>query len=138
MKIEDMLPRFSHILSLLVLLKKSKFSNVINITTFYLLNILNISWRLSKMKSESLKLRQKLSYLGIVHLAFEKKCLLSHYKQPRIFQNANFYANLKTLKFGTKIPLFGYFFFGWNLKLRKSYLKLSFSNWKILRENKNA
>ena len=93
MKIEDMLPRFSHILSPLVLLKKSKFSNVINISTFYLLNILNISCRLSKMKSESLKLRQKLSYLGIVNLAFEKnvychiRSILEFFKMQIFMQN---------------------------------------------------
>ena len=35
--------------------------------------------------------------------------LLSHLEQPRIFQNAKFRAKLKTLKFWTKIALYGCF-----------------------------
>ena len=57
------------------------------------------------MKKESLNLGHKLLYLGIVRLKFEKKLLL-HLKQPRIFQNIKFHAELKILKLGPKLLVF--------------------------------
>ena len=57
----------------LVLIKESKFSSFYNVTTFFLVNMLNNSFRLSKMKQESLYLGTKLSYLGIFRLTFEQK-----------------------------------------------------------------
>ena len=44
-------------------------------------------------------------YLGTFRVTYEKT-LLSHLKQPRIFQNPKFRAKLKILKFWTKIALF--------------------------------
>ena len=94
-----------------VLIKESKFSNyfIINITTFYLVNILNNSCRISKIKNESLNLGPKLSYLGF-KLTFQKKKL--YLKQPRFFYNTKFWVKLNILKFKTKNPLFGYFWVG--------------------------
>ena len=57
------------------------------------------------MKKEFLNLGQKLLYLGIVRLKFEKNLLL-HLKQPRIFQNIKFHAELKILKLGPKLLVF--------------------------------
>ena len=57
------------------------------------------------MKKESLNLGQKLLYLGIVKLKFEKKLLL-HLKQSRIFQNIKLHAELKILKLGPKLLVF--------------------------------
>ena len=60
------------------------------------------------MKIESLNVGLKIALFGYFRLTFEKK-LLSHLKQPRIFQDAKFRPKLKSLKFGTNIALFGCF-----------------------------
>ena len=77
-------------------IKESKFSNlfIINITTFYLVNILNTSCKLNQIKQESWNLGPKLPYLGIFRLTFEKR-LLANLKQPQIFQSAKFRAKIK-------------------------------------------
>ena len=73
------------------------------------------------MKYESLKLVQKLSYLGIFRLRIEQKLFL-HLKQLRIFR-----AKLKILKFGTKIALFGCFGQQYKKKISKFEVKTGFS-----------
>ena len=60
-----------------------------------------------KLKQESLNSAPKFPYLGVFRLKFEKNKLLWHLKQPRIFQNANFCAKLKKLKFGSLLAAFG-------------------------------
>ena len=64
---------------------------VVNVTTFYLVNMLNIFYRLNKMKWESLNLEPNLPHYS---------------KQRSNFQNARFRAKFKILKFGTKSALF--------------------------------
>ena len=122
------------------LIKDSKFSNfyIINMTTFYLVNILNNSCRLSKINQQSLNLGLKLPHLSIFRLIFRKNN--SYLKQPYIFQNAKFHAKLKILKFGTKNG-FIWVFLDWNFKKPLSYLKSTPSNLsscKVLSKNKNS
>ena len=56
-----------------------------------------------------LNLEQKLFYLGIFQLEFEKShCGIWNW-HPQIFQRAKFCAKIKILKFRAKNVLFGYF-----------------------------
>ena len=88
-------------------IKESKFSNlfIINITTFYLVNILNNSCKLNQIKQESWNLGPKLPYLGIFRLTFEKR-LWQIWSNLKFFKAPSFVQKLKILKFGTKNPLF--------------------------------
>ena len=60
------------------------------------MNILNNSFRISKIKNESLHLGPKLPYLDIFKLTFQKKKL--HLKQPRFFYLDIFGMEIKKKK----------------------------------------
>ena len=100
--------------------ENSKIFYIINITTFYLVNVLNISCRLSKWEKKSLNVGPKLPYLGILGWHLKKL------KQPWIFQNTKFHAKLKTFKVGPKLLYLDVF--GGKFKKLLSFLKSTFSS----------
>ena len=90
-----------------VLIKESKFSNfyINNTITFYLVNILYNSCRLSKMKQKFSNLGLKLRYLDIFRLIFEKKALAT-FEATLNFSKHIVSCKIKNIKFGSKNILF--------------------------------
>ena len=66
---------------------------IINITSFYLVNILNISCKLNKMKKEFLNLGPKLPYLGIFRLTFAKENIVTFEATSNCSKHQSFVQN---------------------------------------------
>ena len=101
-----------------VLIKESKLSNFYtnNPVTFYLVNILYNSCRLSKMKQKFSNFGLKLRYLGIFRLIYEKKKAIAIFEATLNFSKHIVLCKIKNINFWDQ-KYFIWLFLGWSLKM---------------------